>query len=66
MIDGRTSIVNIKGNHNHEINIKRSKPLTRIVRRRHTGLSRLRDMKVEMVQDDQYQDFIIEEDEINI
>ncbi|XP_055304402.1 modifier of mdg4-like isoform X6 [Sitodiplosis mosellana] len=67
VIGGRTSIVNIKGNHNHPINIKRSKPLSQLVRKRHSGLSRTRDMKVEMVHDDQYQDFIIEEDdEINV
>lgn len=67
MISGQTSIVNIKGTHNHPINIKRSKPSTQIIRRQHTGTSRIRDMKVELLQDDNYQDFIIEEedDEIN-
>lgn len=63
IINGQTSIVNVKGQHNHEINIKRNKPVTRFGRRRHPGVSSLNDLKVEVLDDDQYQDFIIEEDE---
>lgn len=68
MISGQTSIVSIKGTHNHPIIIKRSKPSPRTFPRQHTGTSRIRAMKVELLQDDNYQDFLIEEedDEINV
>lgn len=52
--------MNVKGGHNHPVNIKRNKPLTRSVRKRQHGES---NMKVEVLDDVQYQDYIIEEDE---
>lgn len=62
LINGQTSIINIKGTHNHPINIKRNKPLTQLMRR---GVSQTNDMKVELL-DDQYQDYIIEDDDENL
>lgn len=64
IINGQTTIVNVKGAHNHEINIKRSKPLSHIRQRQYSG-SRMSDMKVELL-DEQYQDYIIEDDDANI
>lgn len=63
VINGQTAIVNIKGQHNHPFNIKRSKQLMLSMRRRYPGL--VGDMKIEHL-DDQYQDFIIEEDDEHV
>lgn len=54
LINGQTTIVNVKGSHNHEVNIKRSKPLPHMIRQRQYGPSRMSDMKVELL-NEQYQ-----------
>lgn len=66
MVNGQTAIVSIKGNHNHPVNIKRNKPLAHQIRRRTRGDMLLSDMKVEALMDEQYQDYIIEEDDENL
>lgn len=64
-MNGRTTIVNVKGTHNHPVNIKRNKPISHLMRRRTRAMSQMSDMKVETLMDE-YQDFIIEEDDENI
>lgn len=65
VINGQTSIVNVKGAHNHPVNIKRNKPITHLMRRRSCGMSQLSGMKVEALLED-YPDYIIEEDDENL
>lgn len=57
--------MNVKGDHNHEVNIKRNKPLTHMLRQRPYRSSQIDDLKVELL-DEQYHDYIIEEDEEQI
>lgn len=66
MVNGQTAIVSIKGHHNHPVNIKRNKPLPQQIRRRTRGDMHLSNIKVEALIDEQYQDYLIEEDDDNI
>lgn len=73
VINGQEAIVNVKGIHNHPVNIKRNKPIHqssgRQTRTSHSS-QELRICKVRHPEDIQYeyQDYIVEEDDdiINI
>lgn len=67
-VNGQTAIVNVKGNHNHPVNIKREKRFAQM-RRQNQPQSRqvLHISKVEQLDsEEQYQDFIIESDDDSI
>lgn len=65
-MNGDTAIVNIKGAHNHPVNIKRNKPITQMARGQN---QMIRISKVEALTEpmpDQYQEFIVEDDDESI
>lgn len=71
VINGQVTIVNVKGTHNHPVNIKRNKPIHQLSRRHTRTLhssQELRICKVDGSEVDQfeYQDYIVEEDDDSI
>lgn len=66
-VNGQTAIVNVKGTHNHPVNIKRNKRLTQI-RRQNQSLQSHRVLHISKVdglldENEQFQDYIIETDD---
>lgn len=72
IINGQVAIVNVKGTHNHPVNLKRRKPLAHLARRytrssHNTQILGITDVNELPDEQFEYQDYIVEDDDsINI